>query len=307
MGRWRWLGFRVAVLATALMGCATEPVTTIPDPPPPAQASIAAAVVASALAEWQRWGRFDVRRSANGDTCAPGEGEQCEVVDDGCGREQAARWCAIVNEYWAQAFIGSGRWFFHDCSRTDICAWRWPAGIEPVSTPAWSAAFISAVMNRAGLDDVQFPRTPYHVDYVLAALDGPGAAYRVVPVPAVVVPGALICWRRLPVRTILPLVAEGVTTPPGPTASDADMAVATPAIADPIAMLRSSRDRRGPTPMHCDIVVEIDRASRRAWAIGGNVQQSVSRLAYPLDAEGRITADDGMVTAPLLVLVPKGE
>ena len=57
---------------------------------------------------------------------------RCVALDDGCGREQSARWCAIVNEYWAQAFIGSGRWFFHDCSRTDICEARWPAGVEPV-------------------------------------------------------------------------------------------------------------------------------------------------------------------------------
>lgn len=283
MGRWGRLAIRAAVLATTLMGCASEPVPTIPDPGPPAQASIADAVVAAALAEWRRWGRFDVRRSANGDTCVAADDGSCEPVDDGCGREQASRWCAIVNDYWAQAFVGSGRWFFHDCSRTDICDARWPSGIKPINTPAWSAAFVSAVMRRAGLDDVQFPRTPYHVDYVLAAVDGGGAAYRVVPVPVAVVPGALICWRRLSGRPALRIVTAGAS----------------------IAALRSSRDARGPTPMHCDIVVEVDRAARLAWAIGGNVQQSVSRLAYPLDADGRVTAEDGATTAPLLVMLPK--
>lgn len=226
-------------------------------------------------------------------TIAP---DRCEVVDDGCGREQAARWCPLVNEYWAQAFIGSGRWFFHDCARVDVCDVRWPAGVEPLLTPAWSAAFVSTVMHRAGLVDAQFPRTPYHVDYVLAARDRTASAYRVAPVPAAVSPGSLICWRRTVSRPPPPLMADAGSTWPALALSGAD----------PIAALRPSDDLRGPTPMHCDIVVEVDRAAALAWAIGGNVQQSVSRLAYPLDPAGRVIAVDGAIAPPLLILTPDG-
>ena len=38
--------------------------------------------------------------------------------------------------------------------------------------------------------------TPYHVDYVRAALDRPEAAYRIEPVPAPVEPGSLVCALR---------------------------------------------------------------------------------------------------------------
>lgn len=283
-------------LGMGLAGCAIEPVQSSADRAAAGQGAIASAVVEAALAEWRRWGRFDVTRARTGETCVPMGPDRCEAIDDGCGREQSARWCAIVNEYWAQAFIGSGRWFFHDCSRTDICEARWPAGVEPVRTPAWSAAFVSAVMQRAGLDDARFPRTPYHVDYVLAARAGGPAAYRLAPVPAPVAPGSLICWRRLPLPAPLPLLAAGGET--GPVSASP----ASPA--ESIVTLRASRDARGPTPMHCDIVVEIDRAAGLAWAIGGNVQQSVSRLAYRLDEAGRVAAVADAVSSPLLVMTP---
>lgn len=252
-------------------------------------------MVTAALAEWTRWGRLDVTRSPGGETCVPAAPDRCEVVDDGCGREQAARWCPIVNEYWAQAFIGSGRWFFHDCSRVDVCAVHWPAGTEPLHSPAWSAAFISTVMDRAGLGDARFPRTPYHVDYILAARDDAASAYRVTPVPAAVSPGSLVCWRRTATRLPVQVVANGAASRP-PAALSA---------VEQIAALRPSHDLRGPTPMHCDIVVEVDREAARAWVIGGNVQQSVSRLAYPLDSAGRVFAVDGASAPPLLVLTPR--
>ena len=285
-----------------LVGCAGTPVPTIPDEPqvvqadalslPPDQAPLGEVIAARALIEWARWGRLDVERSAAGGTCVSTAPGRCETVDDGCGREQSARWCGLVNDYWAQAFIGSGRWFFHDCTGVDICALRWPAGLPPIRTPAWSAAFVSSVMHGAGLDDEQFPRTPYHVDYVRAAIDRPGAAYRVEPVPAAVEPGALVCALRG--TDPLDAAQRGQPNPAG-----GSYQVPVPAR---IGALRSSRERGGPTPMHCDVVVEVDRGAGRALAIGGNVMQSVSRLAYPLDRDGRISAAAGAIASPLLVM-----
>lgn len=249
------------------------------------------AIAARALAEWERWGRLDVERSIAGQTCVNTDPGQCETVDDGCGREQSARWCSLVNTYWVQAFIHSGRWFFHDCSRVDLCALRWPADQAPLHTPAWSAAFVSSVIHAAGLSDAQFPRTPYHVDYVRAALDRPEAAYRIEPVPAPVEPGSLVCA----LRGVDPLAAPMKVVEPGePVAPALTLAR--------IEALRSSAERGGPTPMHCDIIVAVDRRGHRAEAIGGNVMQSVSRLDYPLDADGRITAVAGALASPLLVM-----
>ena len=248
-------------------------------------------IAAGALAEWERWGRLDVERSVSGQTCVNTGPGQCETVDDGCGREQSARWCGLVNTYWAQAFIHSGRWFFHDCSRVDLCALRWPADQAPLRTPAWSAAFVSTVIHAAGLSDAQFPRTPYHVDYVRAALDRPDAAYRIEPVPAPVEPGSLVCA----LRGVDPLAAPMKAADPAEPAAPA-------LILARIDALRSSAERGGPTPMHCDIIVAVDRRARRAEAIGGNVMQSVSRLDYPLDADGRITAVAGALASPLLVM-----
>ena len=267
-----------------------------------------------------------MERSVAGQTCVSTGPGRCETVDDGCGREQSARWCARVNTYWAQAFIQSGRWFFHDCSRVDVCALRWPAGQPPLRTPAWSAAFVSTVIHAAGLSDEQFPRTPYHVDYVRAALDRSEAASRIEPVPASVEPGSLVCALRgvdpLAARSPVELAAlldepdrdrgddglgfaELVRRPqehgPGPVADRSEALARALAVAR-IDALRSSVERGGPTPMHCDIIVAVDRAGRQAEAIGGNVMQSVSRLHYPLDAEGRVTAVAGAIASPLLVM-----
>ena len=252
---------------------------------------IGQAIAAAAILEWRRWGELDVERRATGQTCVATPTGHCEIIDDGCGREQSARWCGLVNRYWAQAFIHSGRWFFHDCSRLDVCALRWPADQLPIRTPAWSAAFVSTVVHEAGLSDAQFPRTPYHADYVRAALDTATAAYRVESLPATVEPGSLVCALR-DVRR------HDASADDARAGDDQDP----PSERLRIAALRGSRDLGGPTPMHCDIVVAVDRLARRAWAIGGNVMQSVARLAYPLDAEGRITAVAGAASSPLLVM-----
>ncbi len=121
---------------------------------------------------------------------------------------------------------------------------------------AWSAVFISWVMRKAGLDDRQFLTGDSHSMYVVDARDGilPAPAFRIEPVPAMPRPGDVICAAR-----------------------GRDKYLVSP---DEIGF--------GTTPMHCDIVVEVDPAARLVKAIGGNVQQSVSMELIELGDSGMI-------------------
>ncbi len=265
------------------------------------QASRGHRLAAVAIAEWRRWGALDVQRLPGGGSCACLGTQRCEPIDDGCGREQQTPWCRLVDEYWQRTFVVSGRWFHHDCSRVDICEARWPAGTLPIDTPAWSAAFISTVADRAGFKDEEFLKTPYHADYIRAAMDGRTSAYRVVPVPAAVGVGDLICGARVPLPVIgtgpyafAPLV-EGGLPPLGrgaPVGGSAESQMA--AIVD-------TRTARRPTPMHCDLVVSVEPGEARA--IGGNVMQAVARVRYPLAPDGRLArGSDAQAGGPLLVM-----
>lgn len=266
-------------------------------------------LVAAAVAEWQRWGSLDVERLPSGEACACLAPGRCEPIDDGCGREQQSSWCPIVNEYWARTFVASGRWFHHDCTRVGICEARWPATARPIATPAWSAAFISAVMDLAGLADDEFLKTPYHADYVRAALDGRTSAYLVVPVPAQVAIGDLICAARIALQprsagpyAFGPMVEAGL---PWFGAG----AVMPASAQGRVAAIMDTRRARRPTPMHCDLVVQVDLATGgagEAVAIGGNVAQSVARVRYRLDARGRVVADGRRLDEPLLVMRWRG-
>lgn len=143
---------------------------------------------------------------------------------------------------------------------------------EQIKEPrwAWSAVFVSWVLRQAGLDDRQFLTGESHSMYVVDARDGilPAAAFRIEPVPAMPRPGDLLCAGR-----------------------GRDKYLTSPA-----------EVRFGATPMHCDIVVEVDPAARLVKAIGGNVQQSVSMELIELGDSGRI---DGFTNshAPWLLVM----
>lgn len=127
---------------------------------------------------------------------------------------------------------------------------------------AWSAVFISWVMRKAGLSERQFLTGDSHSMYVVDARDGilPAPAFRIEPLPAMPRPGDVICAGR-----------------------GSDKYLASPAAIG-----------FGTTPMHCDIVVEVDPAARLVKAIGGNVQQSVSMELIELGDSGMI---DGVTNA----------
>ena len=120
----------------------------------------------------------------------------------------------------------------------------------------WSAAFISWVMQRAGVPG--FQDSPSHFDYVRAARKNANSPYRYLsPSGSSVQPGDMLCY----VRTKAIFGYEGLTK-------------------------RIDAGEAG-LPMHCDIIVATDNG--RAYAIGGNVQQAVTMRLLSLDAQGRLT------------------
>ncbi|RZT38371.1 hypothetical protein EV147_2837 [Cupriavidus agavae] len=129
---------------------------------------------------------------------------------------------------------------------------------------AWSAVFISWVMRQAGLDNDQFLTGQSHSMYVVDARDGilPRPAFHVEPLPGVPRPGDLICAGRGRDKYLDDPAEIGF----------------------------------GTTPMHCDIVVEVDRAANVVKAIGGNVQQSVSMDVIDLNDAGQL---DGFTNSHL--------
>jgi hypothetical protein len=123
--------------------------------------------------------------------------------------------------------------------------------------PAWSAAFISYVAARAGLD---LPPSATHARYVDAFLaraltDPAGASFLPFdPAERVPRPGDLLC---------------------------ADRAVV------PLLHWRDRIAEEGvPRPMHCDVVMRA--APGVVEAIGGNVSDVVALRRLPADQEGRV-------------------
>ena len=246
----------LVLLATLIVaGCATHgPVA--PTTVPPERIS---RMVQIAEAEWRLWGSQVVGMTNDGAQCAVLSSGDCGEVDDGCGREMSTALCPVVNGYWAALGQGgSGGIERHTCPQPDRCEARWlPEWGPPLWTPAWSAAFISAVLRRAGFSESEFHFGKSHADYIVAARDHLSSAHDVIATPAIALPGDLICALR-----------EGARIAP-----------------TEIARISAGES---PTPMHCDLVTRVDFAGRRLEAIGGNVQQSVSRITLDLDEQGRV-------------------
>jgi hypothetical protein len=121
----------------------------------------------------------------------------------------------------------------------------------------WSAAFVSWVMIRSGVDPAEFTRSAAHRDYlrtIVAHADDPEFKFKPrSPADYAPRPGDIICRGRGSTREI----ADFRSLP-----EDAEL--------------------------HCDLVVA--NAGGRLESIGGNVRQSVSLSEREVDAEGRIGA-----------------
>lgn len=144
-----------------------------------------------------------------------------------------------VNRYWRA--VGKPRLDGMDCQRP------------------WSAAFMSWVMQSAGVPESQFRRTPAHWIYLVGMIEQaslPGRYF----VPRRIKeysprPGDLVCAYRSPSRVI---TVNGYT---------------------------SARMLQG-VSSHCDLVV--DKRGRTLEVIGGNVRNSVTKSSLELDSQGRL-------------------
>jgi hypothetical protein len=121
---------------------------------------------------------------------------------------------------------------------------------------AWSAAFISYLMDKAGLNSQQFRFASAHWQYVQRALQQPdGYAYRAcdprTTVPAV---GDLLCYSR-----------------------------GAPLLRDYAAWRSAALQPGFAAPAHCEVVVEVDTDAEKIETVGGNVVQSVARRRLRLN------------------------
>ncbi|MBV8500890.1 MAG: DUF2272 domain-containing protein [Paucibacter sp.] len=131
-----------------------------------------------------------------------------------------------------------------------------------ISDTPWSAAFISYLMDRAGLSEEQFHFASAHAVYIRPALEGKeGYAYRACDVrktaPRV---GDLICYGRAarPLRSFADWQAQ-----------------------------MGALD--GSVKSHCDLVVKVDRKAAKMESMGGNVEQSVTWRKLMLDERGMLS------------------
>ena len=141
-----------------------------------------------------------------------------------------------------------------------------------ISDTPWSAAFISYLMDRAGLSAEEFRYSAAHAVYIRPALEGQqGYAYRACDVRRTAPrEGDLICYGRAakPLKSFADWQAQ---------ASQLDTRVKS----------------------HCDLVVKVDRKAAKMDTMGGNVEQSVTWRKLMLDEQGRLS------TRHLAALHPK--
>lgn len=232
----------ILAIILALSGCAAPPKTreiragqegtwagrTIGARSAP-QPALKQAMVTLATREWVYFGRQNVVYSG---------GEE-SIPHVGMWEDEDAGRIARVNEYWRAAGRPglSGR----NCQ-------------EP-----WSAAFMSWLMQQAGVSDYQFPSAPAHWVYL----------------------GKLIRESDIPGRYFVPRGIGAYRPQPGDIICASQEVPRTFALAGevPSWMLENAR-------AHCDLVVKAD--GRTLEAIGGNVRNSVSKSILELDGNGHL-------------------
>jgi hypothetical protein len=141
-----------------------------------------------------------------------------------------------------------------------------------IDTP-WSAAFISYVIRRAGVSANAFRFANAHRVYIYDAFAASAAEltneagevlYRACPLPTRPRVGDLVCHQREPALADL---------------SDE-------AVRERIRMeLAGGTETRSVRRTHCEVVAHVDEQARKAYTIGGNVNQAVS--ARKLNLRGR--------------------
>lgn len=158
--------------------------------------------------------------------------------------EEMARVASSVAGYWAATPRGGTM-----IARQNT-EWNGPEGLTGRWADPWSAAFISWTMCEAGLGELnQFQRAIAHWSYIDQAIrtrdsQEPQGAFAAFDLgEAEIIPGDLLCSGRRPAYRN-------------------------------IAQRRRQLGDGART--HCDIVVKVDEAEGRIYAVGGNVRRSVS-------------------------------
>ncbi|MDY0881510.1 DUF2272 domain-containing protein [Dongia soli] len=214
--RWRVKLYIVAALFS-LAACAAPSPVGMPDP-----AVVRANLLSLADQEWRAFG------------------EQVIYIDNGRERidpvgawEDERRGAPLVAKYWEA--VGED-YSGYDCDKP------------------WSAAFISWLMQSAGVPAEIFPPSGLHADYLRAAIAHSTQANALFiphdPTDYPPKPGDLICASRAGTRII------------------------------------SYLDVPADALLHCDLVVET--GAGRLVSIGGNVRNSVSKTVRPIGPDGRL-------------------
>lgn len=212
-------------LAVLLSACVTKPtIETITGKPIP-EGEVKATILALTRGEWETFGKQRVYWEDGVQVIKPvGLWE-----DDRLGSERVA-------EYW-RVLDPESKLTGQDCD-------------DP-----WSAAFISWVMIRSGVDPAQFTRSAAHRDYlktVIAHERDPAFKLKPrSPVDYAPQPGDIICRGRGRHRDIT-----------------------------------DHRDLPADAELHCDLVAS--NANGTLESIGGNVRQSVSLSERDVDAAGKL-------------------
>jgi len=284
-----------------LAGCATPPARTQAEPLPDTEvvqtrpgATPREKMIEIALTEWDRWGRQVVRVGRDDTYCVAGGGfpDQPQgrwmtaddpapaASDEDAGnmplsKPQASVTSAPPSTPCLRYPDGTGG---EATARGCMLAKRYWAIVGKTPTCqqlttgswAWSAVFISWIMRKAGLQNDQFLTGASHAEYVTDARDHllRHTAFVLERTPAVPRPGDLIC-----------------------TARGADRFMSDPA-----------EIRAGLTPMHCDLVVELNPIRHEVHAIGGNVQQSASMSIIELNDANQVDPYTNSVMQWLVVL-----
>jgi hypothetical protein len=143
-----------------------------------------------------------------------------------------------------------------------VTALRQAAVRAALNDSAWSAAFISYLMDRLNLTDQEFRYSSAHWQYVQRAFEHPeGYVYRACdPRKTVARMGDLLCYSRgrFPLRNF----------------AEWRSAVQAPGFA---------------TASHCEVVVNVDVDAKKMDTIGGNVLQSIAMRRLKLNQENLLS------------------
>jgi len=182
-------------------------------------------IVAAATDEWVYFGRQEIVINGNEES----------IPRVGIWEDEEVSHSSRINQYWRA--VGKNRLSGYDCR-------------EP-----WSAAFVSWVMQAAGVPKSQFPPSGahrYYLNHFLGNVRDPDAA-------------------------LLPHAIDDYKPRPG------DLICAMRGRFKPTEAIQGLPDVLS-AGLHCDIVVETD--GRTLQAIGGNVRNSVSKTVLTLAPDG---------------------